>query len=264
VIGSPARSSGRPRGIRRWLPRGGGALLASAVVHAAAAATVGGVLALGTRAGDRPAELVELDLAPSADLAPDVVAPAAAPPVSTPAEPVRAHPAPRHRVTMRLSPNPAPPSAEVSPAPPAPEGPGDAPRFVMSAGTVATQAAVTTRVPAPGTGALSRPSGSANDPGSAGDVFGEGDVNQPARLLAPSPLVYPAAARAAGIELDFPVEIVVDPTGHVSAARALRHAGYGLDEAALRAIRDYRFSPALRAGRAVPVRMRWIVQFRLR
>ena len=47
-------------------------------------------------------------------------------------------------------------------------------------------------------------------------------------------------------------------------ARALTHVGYGLDEAALRAIRAYRFSPARRAGRPVPVRMRWSVQFRLR
>jgi len=98
----------------------------------------------------------------------------------------------------------------------------------------------------------------------AGTAFGEGDVNEPARLMTPSPLVYPAAARAAAIELDFPVEIVVDPTGRVVTARPLRHAGYGLDEEALRAIRDYRFSPARRAGRAVPVRMRWTVQFRLR
>jgi len=44
----------------------------------------------------------------------------------------------------------------------------------------------------------------------------------------------------------------------------VHRAGYGLDEAALTAIRAYRFSPAVRAGRAVPVRMRWVVQFRLR
>jgi outer membrane biosynthesis protein TonB len=47
-------------------------------------------------------------------------------------------------------------------------------------------------------------------------------------------------------------------------ARAGIRAGYGLDDAAARAIRDYRFSPAIRAGRPVAVRMRWTVQFRLR
>jgi outer membrane biosynthesis protein TonB len=48
------------------------------------------------------------------------------------------------------------------------------------------------------------------------------------------------------------------------SARALTRAGYGLDAAALQGIRGYRFSPAMRAGRPVAVRMRWIVQFRLR
>jgi len=262
MIGSPfsaRRPPVRRRGVWRWLPRGGGALLASAAVHAAAAVTVGGVLALGTRGGERPAELVELDLAP-AEPATAMAMPAAAPPLPVPSEPVRAHPAPRRRVSMR----PAPLASAEAPAPVAAVEPAPAaPRFAMSAGTVATRAAVVRAAFV----APQRATGGA-EPGSAeieaGAAFGEGDVNEPARLLTPSALVYPAAARAAAIELDFPVEIVVDHTGRVVSARALRHAGYGLDEAALRAIRDYRFSPAKRAGRMVPVRMRWTVQFRLR
>jgi protein TonB len=89
-------------------------------------------------------------------------------------------------------------------------------------------------------------------------------VSVPARLLSSSPLVYPPAARQAEIESDFPVEIVVDLDGRVIAARAITRAGYDLDEAALRAIRAYRFSPAMRGGQPVRVRMRWTVQFRLR
>jgi TonB family protein len=60
------------------------------------------------------------------------------------------------------------------------------------------------------------------------------------------------------------VQIVVQTDGRVAAARAVRTVGFGLDEAVLHAIRAYRFSPALRAGRPVRVRMRWTVQFRLR
>ena len=81
---------------------------------------------------------------------------------------------------------------------------------------------------------------------------------------ASAPVAYPPRARAAEIELDVPMEIVVDALGRVSEARVLRRSGYGLDEAAGRAVRAYRFSPAWRAGRAVAVRMRWMVQFRLR
>ena len=52
--------------------------------------------------------------------------------------------------------------------------------------------------------------------------------------------------------------------GRVLEARSLSHHGYGLDEAAERAIRTWQFSPALRDGHPVRVRMRWTVQFRLR
>ena len=249
----------RRRGVRRWLPRGGGAVLVSAAVHAAAAVTVGGVLALGTRGVESPAQPVELELSPATAMAADPPAPSL--PART--EPVHAHPAPRRRSPMRAAPTvslAAPPTMVASAAaPPAPP-----PRFAMSGGTVATRA---TSVGSPVLDLPSQP-GAAGQPGSgqtdATTVFSEGEVNEPARLVTPGPLVYPAAARAAAIELDLPVEIIVDRSGRVTSARALRHAGYGLDEAALRAVRDYRFSPAKRAGRTVPVRMRWIMQFRLR
>ena len=117
------------------------------------------------------------------------------------------------------------------------------PRFAMSAGTVAPQA----------TAAASATAG----------ALREGEVGVPARLLSSGTLVYPPAARQAEVEIDLPLEIVVDTDGRVASARALRRAGYGLDEAALRAIRGYRFSPALRAGLPVRVRMRWTIQFRL-
>lgn len=85
-----------------------------------------------------------------------------------------------------------------------------------------------------------------------------------ARLMVATPLAYPAAARRAEIEVDYPLDIVVDASGRVTAARPLGRAGYGIDEAAVGAVGQYRFSPARRDGRAVAVRMRWAVQFRLR
>ncbi|HEX2733369.1 MAG TPA: TonB family protein [Polyangiaceae bacterium] len=89
-------------------------------------------------------------------------------------------------------------------------------------------------------------------------------VNTPARLRATRVAVYPPAARAAEIEANVPLEIVVDETGRVQDARTLDHVGYGLDESALSAIVGYHFSPAIKDGVAVRVRMRWVVQFRLR
>jgi TonB family protein len=99
------------------------------------------------------------------------------------------------------------------------------------------------------------PSGSA--------ILGERDVSVRARLLSRGALIYPSEARRANVEADVPVEIVVDETGRVVSARALERPGYGLDAAAIASVRDYRFTAARRDGRAVRVRMRWVVQFHL-
>jgi TonB family protein len=92
----------------------------------------------------------------------------------------------------------------------------------------------------------------------------ESQVDEPARVsFAPAPR-YPAAAQEDGIEAEVPVEIVVDSTGAVRSARALGRVGHGLDEAAVSGVRAYRFAPAKRQGRATAVRMKWVVEFRLR
>ena len=74
---------------------------------------------------------------------------------------------------------------------------------------------------------------------------------------------YPRAAAAAAIEADVPLEIIVDASGHVRSARALQRVGFGLEEAAVRALRGYHFRPAVLAGRPSAVRMKWTMQFRL-
>src|SRR6188768_2689003 len=92
----------------------------------------------------------------------------------------------------------------------------------------------------------------------------EAAVDTPAKRLSGASPSYTLEAQAAGIEADVPFEIVVDAAGAVRSARALSHVGYGLDEVALRSVRAARFSPARRAGKAVAVRMRWLMSFRLR
>jgi protein TonB len=133
---------------------------------------------------------------------------------------------------------------------------------VLSAGTIATSAAAATATPGVATTGVAVGTGTAPAAGPA--VVSERDVDVRARFATGSQPVYPPAARKAEIEIDLPLDIVVDATGQVVSARAVTRAGYGLDEAAEQVVRTWRFSPAMRAGRAVPVRMRWTVQFRLR
>jgi protein TonB len=91
----------------------------------------------------------------------------------------------------------------------------------------------------------------------------ESQATSAARLVRGVTPSYTEEAREHEIEADVPLDIVVDATGAVVSARVSKTVGYGLDESALRAVRQYRFSPAMRGPSAVSVRMHWIVQFRL-
>ncbi|MDO8793202.1 MAG: TonB family protein [Vicinamibacterales bacterium] len=82
--------------------------------------------------------------------------------------------------------------------------------------------------------------------------------------LAPPPragvAVYPEDAKAAGIRGAVQTEIVIDSSGGVVDAQVMRSVPM-LDEAALKAVRQWRFEPTLVNGRAVPVRMVVTVTF---
>ncbi len=110
----------------------------------------------------------------------------------------------------------------------------------------------------------SQGSASAPPPGDDSAPVAETLVSTRATLASGGLPVYPAEAREQEVEADIPVEIVVSPSGVVTDAKVLSHTGYGLDEAAVAAVRGYRFHPAQRGGHSVAVRMRWDVSFKLR
>jgi periplasmic protein TonB len=240
----------------------GASLLASATLHVAV--TFAATVLLSTN-GRTPGPPPHVDVNVDVDVA-SVAGPTAQPPPSAAPVPSRTPSLRARRAAPRPVATPAaPPAAPAEPRedPRPPDTLSARPaRFVMSAGTVVTQAP---RLPA-GTspGASSPGANAAPAPGDDGSPVAEGDVSVPARVLASHPVVYPPAARQAEIEADLPVSILVGTDGRVLDARSLTRAGYGLDEAAESAIRGYRFTPALRDGRPVRVRMRWAVQFRLR
>lgn len=149
---------------------------------------------------------------------------------------------------------------------------GAMPHFALAVATqpVATQAVATQAV-------ASQPSGARGpghlapgaEPAPSGPVddstpLSEQGVDIPARLVESEVPTYPADARAEGVEADVRLEIVVSREGSVESVRAVRSNGYGLDDAATRAARRFRFAPAVKYGRPVRVRVSWTVQFRLR
>ncbi len=148
---------------------------------------------------------------------------------------------------------------------PLPVEPAALPSFAIAA-----PAAAQTRPRFAMTATLNQPTASATDASVSGaGVLGDGEpsgeesVDVPARLLVGNTPPYPRETAEAGIEASVRLEIVVDARGHVRSARVLSRVGYGLDEASVRALRAFRFSPASLRGRAVPVRMRWTMEFRL-
>jgi len=89
-----------------------------------------------------------------------------------------------------------------------------------------------------------------------------GDISFPERTASVPP-VYPEIARAARAEGTVVLEATIDETGRVRNVRVLRSVPL-LDEAAMAAVRQWRYRPTLLNGVAVPVLLNVTVTFTLR
>jgi len=89
-----------------------------------------------------------------------------------------------------------------------------------------------------------------------------GDIKPPRKVVDVAP-VYPLLARAARVEGIVILEAVIAEDGSVRDVRVLRSQAL-LDEAAVEAVRQWRFTPTLLNGQPVPVVMTITVAFKLR
>jgi protein TonB len=66
---------------------------------------------------------------------------------------------------------------------------------------------------------------------------------------------YPAEAMRAKVEGTVKMEMIVQADGTVGEVRVVRSLDrkFGLDDAAVKAVKEMRFSPAMKDGMAVPV-----------
>ncbi|MCI0671869.1 MAG: TonB family protein [Myxococcaceae bacterium] len=89
-------------------------------------------------------------------------------------------------------------------------------------------------------------------------------VDQQPRVVEEKKPPYPPEALRAGIEGSVVLSITIDATGKVVEAKVVKgNLGYGLEEAALKAIRDFRFSPATKGGEPVSTTMNYTYTFLL-
>ncbi|MCL2013199.1 MAG: TonB family protein [Cystobacterineae bacterium] len=74
---------------------------------------------------------------------------------------------------------------------------------------------------------------------------------------------YPEEARKAGIEAAITLRLWIDEHGKVQRVEALQKVGYGLDEAAKKAIMRYQFHPARKGGKPLPSNILYTFTFYL-
>jgi TonB family protein len=100
--------------------------------------------------------------------------------------------------------------------------------------------------------------------GMGGGVYRPGSGIEPPRLLREVKPVYTEEARLQQLEGEVVMEIVVRRDGSVGDLKILRGLGGGLNDRAVQAVRQWRFSPARRLASPVDVIVEVSVEFRLR
>ncbi len=86
-----------------------------------------------------------------------------------------------------------------------------------------------------------------------------GDVKPPRRIKYVEP-IYPELAKRVRLEGIVILEAVIDPSGFVSELGVLRSVPL-LDDAALNAVKQWRYEPTLLNGMPVPIIMTVTVRF---
>jgi TonB family protein len=89
------------------------------------------------------------------------------------------------------------------------------------------------------------------------------DLVIPPKVLSHPPAVYIDEARRRSIEGSVIVQAQFDEYGSATVLKVIKGLGYGLDEAALQALKGWRFSPALQNGLPVTAVAEIEVPFRL-
>jgi protein TonB len=98
-------------------------------------------------------------------------------------------------------------------------------------------------------------------PPPAGPIHLHSGIRAPEKIVHVAP-AYPALARISRVQGMVIIEAIIDSRGNVESARVLRSIAL-LDQAALDAVHQWKFTPTLLNGVAVPIIMTVTVNFKL-
>ena len=87
------------------------------------------------------------------------------------------------------------------------------------------------------------------------------EASQPPRILRSTKPSFPPSERGKGLHPNVVLRVTIDTHGEVTEAEVATSAGKAFDEAALAAVRDWEFAPAIVAGEPVESRIRVAVHF---
>ncbi len=215
-----------------------------------------------TVARTRPVELVMVEVEPPKPVEPPKEEP---PP---PPKPVRKPPP--IKVAVAQKPPPEPPKEQLPPPPndaPPPETPQKPVPLVVGISMSSTTTAGSFSA-AVGNTVYGKTGNTAQDPSevkaySAPKYAAIHTVDSAPMVTGEVKIPYPEEAKRAGIEGPVILAITVDHEGKVVAAKIVSGPGYGLNEAAVTAIRRFKFKPAFKGGEAVSTEMRYTYTFLL-
>jgi protein TonB len=87
--------------------------------------------------------------------------------------------------------------------------------------------------------------------------------SRPAKPLLEVKASYPPMALRMGLQADVTLRIFIDAEGRVTKADVVKSAGGGFDNEALKAIKQFRFEPAVSDGKRVAAEFIYVYRFRI-
>lgn len=111
--------------------------------------------------------------------------------------------------------------------------------------------------------AVETSAGAGDDGSGNGETVGWNQVTRLPKVAKEVKATYPEEAKQARVDGPVNLEILIDRTGKVREVKMLSGPGFGLNESAIEAVKQFEFQPALRGSDSVAVKIRYTYRFKL-
>lgn len=92
---------------------------------------------------------------------------------------------------------------------------------------------------------------------------GWGEVTRFPKVAKEVKASYPAEAKKAGVDGAVVLDVLIDRSGKVRDVRVISGPGFGLNESAIEALKQFEFQPAQKGSESVAVKIRYTYRFKL-